>query len=203
MEPQTVFIVDDDGAVRDSMMELVESVGLRGEEYSSAQAFLDAFQPERPGCLILDVRMRGMSGLVLLEKLAESGTGIPVIIITGHGDIPMAVRTLKLGAVDFIQKPYRDQLLLDSINNALALDAAARRARAGTDDLARRLAELTSREREIFDMLLEGLTSKYIARELGVSPRTVEAHRRSLLRKLSVASVKELLLLTSSAHRED
>lgn len=201
MEQQTVFIVDDDAAVRDSMMELVESVGLHGESYACGQAFLDTFQPERPGCLILDVRMAGMSGLELQEELAESGARIPVIIITGHGDVPMAVRALKLGAVDFIQKPYREQLLLDSINSALALDAAERQKRVGTHDIDQHLADLTPREREIFDPLLEGRTSKQIARELGVSPRTVEAHRRSLLRKLEVGSVKALILRTAGANR--
>lgn len=202
MERRTVFIVDDDAAVRDSMMELVESVGLRGESYSSGQAFLDSFEQERPGCLVLDVRMAGLSGLHLQEKLTELGASLPIIMVTGHGDVPMAVRALRLGAVDFIQKPYRDQLLLDSINNALAADATARGSRADTDDLARKLTELTPREREIFDMLLEGLTSKHIARQLDVSPRTVEAHRRSLLRKLSVPSVKELILRTAGTHRK-
>jgi FixJ family two-component response regulator len=194
MEAQTVFIVDDDAAVRDSIRELVESVGLRVECHASGQAFLDNFQPQRPGCLVLDVRMAGMGGLVLQEKLNEREAGIPVIMITGHGDVPMAVRALQAGAVDFVQKPYRDQLLLDSINNALSIDAIARRSRAGKDQRDRQLAALTKREREVLDKLLTGSVSKQIARELGISPRTVEAHRQQLLRKLEVGSVKELML---------
>ena len=194
MEAQTVFIVDDDAAVRDSIRELAESVGLRAECYESGQAFLDNFQPQRFGCLVLDVRMAGMGGLVLQEKLNEREAGIPVIMITGHGDVPMAVRALQAGAVDFVQKPYRDQLLLDSINNALTIDAITRRSNAGKDKRERQLAALTKREREVLDKLLTGSVSKQIARELGISSRTVEAHRQHLLRKLEVGSVKELML---------
>ena len=194
MAEQTVFIVDDDAAVRDSIQELVESVDLQAQSYASGQAFLDSFQPERPGCLVVDVRMADMSGLLLQQKLGDLGAGIPIIIITGHGDVPMAVHALQAGAVDFIQKPYRDQLLLDSIIKALAADAAARRSAAGTDDLDRHLAALTKREREVLDKLLEGGSSKHIARDLGISPRTVEAHRQNLLHKLDVGSVKELML---------
>ena len=194
MEQQTVFIIDDDAAVRDSIQELVESVGLRAQSYASGQAFLDSFQPERSGCLVVDVRMAGMSGLLLQEKLGELGAGIPIIIITGHGDVPMAVHALQAGAVDFIEKPYRDQLLLDSINKALAADAAARRLSAETDEHDQHLGALTKREREVLDKLLEGGSSKRIARDLGISPRTVEAHRQNLLHKLKVGSVKELML---------
>jgi FixJ family two-component response regulator len=193
MKRQTVFIVDDDAAVRDSIQELLESVGLRAESYASGQAFLDNLQPQRPGCLVLDVRMAGMGGLVLQEKLNELGAGIPVIIITGHGDVPMAVRALKAGAVDFVQKPYRDQLLLDSINNALTVDAIARRSQDGHNKRDLQLAALTKREQEVLDKLLTGAISKQIARELGISTRTVEAHRQNLLRKLQVTSVKELM----------
>jgi FixJ family two-component response regulator len=194
MEEQTVFIVDDDAAVRDSIQELVESVGLRAESYSSGQAFLASYQPQRSGCLVLDVRMAGMSGLVLQEKLNELGARIPVIIITGHGDVPMAVHALKAGAVDFVQKPYRHQLLLDSINNALTMDTIARRSLDETQNHDRQLATLTKREQEVLDKLLAGNISKQIARELGISTRTVEAHRQNLLRKLGIGSVKELML---------
>jgi len=194
MDEQTVFIVDDDVAVCDSIQELVESVGLHAQSYAAGQAFLDDVQPERPGCLVLDVRMAGMSGLLLQEKLCALGAAIPVIIITGHGDVPMAVHALRAGAVDFIQKPYRDQLLLDSINNALAVDAAARCSSARADNLDRQLAALTKREREVYDKLLQGSTAKHIAGELAISPRTVEAHRQNLLHKLNVRSVKELVL---------
>jgi len=194
MEEQTVFIVDDDAAVRDSIQELVESVGLRAESHSSGQAFLASYQPQRSGCLVLDVRMAGMSGLVLQEKLNELGARIPVIIITGHGDVPMAVHALKAGAVDFVQKPYRHQLLLDSINNALTMDTIARRSLDESQNHDQQLATLTKREQEVLDKLLAGNISKQIASKLGISTRTVEAHRQNLLRKLGVGSVKELML---------
>jgi FixJ family two-component response regulator len=194
MKRQTVFIVDDDAAVCDSIQELVESVGLRAECYTSGQAFLDNYQTERPGCLVLDVRMAGMSGLALQEKLNAMGAEIPVIVVTGHADVPMAVHALKAGAVDFVQKPYRNQLLLDSINNALTMDAMARDSRDESQAHERQLATLTKREQEVLDKLLAGSISRQIARELGISTRTVEAHRQNLLRKLGVGSVKELML---------
>lgn len=192
-QKQTVFVVDDDEAVRDSISELVASVGLQTECHASARAFLEALEPERPGCLVVDVRMAEMSGLALQEKLNESGSGIPVIVLTGHGDVPMAVQAMKAGAVDFIQKPYREQALLDSINAALAVDGAARCSSSAADDLEQGLQSLTEREREVLDHVLSGSTSKETARELGVSPRTVEAHRQNLLRKLGMGTVKELI----------
>ncbi len=193
MQEQSVFIIDDDAAVRDSIRELVESVGLHAVTYTSAKTFLDDFQPGRSGCLVLDVRMAGMSGLALQQKLNERGARVPVIIITGHGDVPMAVQAMKMGAADFIQKPYRDQLLLDSINSALEADAAARRLSAREDTLEQRLATLTEREREVLDTLRTGASSKQIARELDISPRTVEAHRQNVLRKLGAASARDLI----------
>jgi FixJ family two-component response regulator len=196
-ERQTVFIVDDDEAVRDSVAELVESVGLQAECYASAPAFLDAFAPARPGCLVLDVRMAEMSGLVLQERLNALGARIPVIVLTGHGDVPMAVQALKAGAVDFLQKPYREQALVDSINAALSLDAAARDSSGAADNYDRYLATLTERERDVLDQLLAGKSSKEIARALAISPRTVEAHRRNLLRKFGVGSAKELMCLSA------
>ena len=202
MQEQTVFIVDDDDAVRDSIKELVESVGLQAQGYDSALAFLDAFDPQRAGCLVLDMRMSGMSGLVLQERLNELEVRIPVIVITGHGDVPMAVQSLRSGAVDFIQKPYREQALLDSINAALAQDAAARRSSVAADDIEQRLAALTDREREVLGQILSGLTSKEIARVLEVSPRTVDAHRNNLLRKLGIGSVKELMLHLASREQD-
>jgi FixJ family two-component response regulator len=194
MKRQTVFIVDDDAAVCDSIQELVESVGLCAECFASGQAFLDQYQSERSGCLVLDVRMAEMSGLALQEKLTEMGAEIPVIIITGHADVPMAIQALKAGAVDFVQKPYRNQLLLDSINGALTLDTIARRSRDETQTHEKQLAMLTKREQEVLDKLLAGSISRQIARELGISTRTVEVHRQNLLRKLGVGSVKELML---------
>jgi len=202
-QEQTVFIVDDDAAVRDSIQELVESVGLRAEGYDSALAFLDAFMPQRPGCLVLDVRMAEMSGLVLQERLNELEARIPVIVLTGHGDVPMAVQAMRNGAVDFIQKPYREQALLDSINVAMNQDAAARRSSGAADDIERRLGSLTEREREVLGHILSGLTSKQIARELDVSPRTVEAHRKNLLRKLGIGSVKDLMLQLAALEKSE
>ena len=199
---QTVFIVDDDDAVRDSIQELLESVSLRAEGYPSGQAFLDAFEPERPGCLILDVRMAGISGLAVQERLNALGATLPIIMLTAHGDVPMAVQAMQAGAVDFLQKPCRDQALLDSINRALALDLGARKIGAGDGDLDQLLSLLTQREREVFDKLLKGGTSKQIARELDVSHRTVEAHRQNLLRKLGLSSVKQLLALALASERE-
>lgn len=194
MNEPTVFVVDDDAAVRDSIQELADSVGLRAESHASAQAFLEGFDPDRPGCLVVDVRMAEMSGLALQEKLNELGASLPVIFITGHGDVPMAVHALRAGAVDFLQKPYRNQQLLDSINDALATDSANRRSLAATADFDQHLATLTPREREVLDGLFAGSSSKRIAAELGISPRTVEAHRQHVLGKLHVGSVKELLL---------
>ena len=198
MQEQTVFVVDDDAAVRDSIKELVESVNLQAEVHESALAFLDAFDPRRPGCLVLDVRMAEMGGLVLQDRLNMMQASIPVIVLTGHGDVPMAVQAMRNGAVDFIQKPYREQALLDSINAALTRDAAARRSTSAADDFEARLASLTEREREVLDLVLSGSTSKEIARELVVSPRTVEAHRKNLLRKLEIGTVKELMLRLTS-----
>jgi two-component system, LuxR family, response regulator FixJ len=197
---QTVFVVDDDDAVRDSIAELVESVGLRAEGHASASSFLDSFRPDRCGCLVLDVRMANMSGLVLQERLNAMGARIPVIVLTGHGDVPMAVQAMRAGAVDFIQKPYREQALLDSINTALTKDEASRRAGKAADVFQRCRATLTEREREVLEYLLAGRTSKEIARALTISPRTAEAHRRNLLHKFGVGSASELVIMSSSAN---
>jgi FixJ family two-component response regulator len=198
---QIVFIVDDDEAVRDSIKELVESVGLKAESYASALEFLDNLEAELYGCLVLDVRMAEMSGLALQQKLKSLGVGLPVIIISGHGDVPMAVQAMKNGAVDFIQKPYRDQFLLDSINSALDHDAAARRSSTALKSIDQHLSDLTEREKEVLKHLQAGRTAKEIARELAISPRTAEAHRRNLLHKLGVSTVKELILQLS--HQEE
>jgi two-component system response regulator DctR len=195
---QMVFVVDDDAAVRDSIAELVESVGLQAECYASAAEFLDKLAPGRPGCLVLDVRMAEMSGLELQQRLNTLGISMPVIMLTGHGDVTMAVEAMKAGAVDFLQKPYREQALLDSINTALMKDATDRRSDAVDERLDQRLAGLTEREREVLDQLLLGKTSKEIARILAISPRTAEVHRRNLLHKLGFRTVKELMLVLAS-----
>lgn len=196
-DTQTVFIVDDDTAVRDSIAELVASVGLRAEGFASAPAFLEAIQPQRPGCVVLDVRMPVMSGLELQQRLNTLGVDIPVIVLTGHGDVPMAVAAMKVGAVDFLQKPYREQALLDSIHAALSADASARRSDANRDRVDQRVATLTPREQQVLRYLLGGHTSKEIARALDISPRTAEAHRRNLLRKFEVGSTTALMSLLS------
>ena len=193
MSVPTVFIVDDDEAVRDSIAELVSSVGLRPRTFASAGAFLDIFDPDAPGCLVLDVRMAHMSGPTLQEKLIAIGARIPIVFISGHGDIPVAIKTIKAGAIDFVQKPYHEQQLLDSINEALRLDASARQATTAQDGLAERLTTLTAREREVMDLVVKGMSSKAIANSLGISHRTVELHRGHILDKLAVRSVAELV----------
>jgi two-component system response regulator DctR len=194
MEEQAVFVVDDDAAVRDSIAELVESVGLQAECYASAPAFLEGFEPERTGCLVLDVRMAEMSGLELQKKLKALGARLSVIVLTGHGDVPMAVEAMKAGAVDFLQKPYREQALLDSINAALSMNGKGRPSSVAEDNFGQNLTALTEREKEVLELLRAGKTSKEIARALAISPRTAEAHRRNLLRKLGIGSVRELIL---------
>jgi len=198
-----VFIVDDDDAVRDSITELVESIGLSAESYASPLSFLEAYDPDRPGCLVLDVRMAEMSGLALQKHLTDIDATLPVIMLTGHGDVPMAVEAIKNGALDFIQKPYREQTLLDSINSALSKNDADRRSADSNDELQDRLAALTEREREVFELLQYGKSSKLIARELEISPRTVETHRHHVLSKLGVSSVKDLMLLLASRQSGD
>ncbi|MFO1207525.1 MAG: response regulator [Burkholderiales bacterium] len=191
----TVFIVDDDRGVRNSIRELVLSVRLQAETFDSAQAFLDRYDPVRPGCLVLDVRMARMSGIALQERLAEMGAQIPIVFVSGHGDIAMAVGAIKRGAVDFVRKPYHEQQLLDAINEALARDAACRGRSAdpaGESALAARIEALTPREREILERALSGMTSKAIATELGISYRTVELHRSHVLEKLGAASIAAL-----------
>ncbi|MGJ7509701.1 response regulator transcription factor [Variovorax sp. GT1P44] len=196
MAEPTVFIIDDDEAYRDSVQELVSSVGLPTETFSSALDFLDAFDPERAGCLVLDVRLARMSGLALQERLAAMGARIPIVFISGHGDIAMAVKAVKDGAVDFVQKPYREQQLLDAIDEALRRNAAPRAAAGdGRPALARRLDALSVREREVMDLALKGLSSKLIAKELEISHRTVEQHRSRLIEKLGVGSINDLLRL--------
>jgi len=207
MTESTVFIVDDDEAYRDSLMELVASVGLRSESFASALDFLDAFDPARAGCLVLDVRMARMSGLALQARLKAMGAGLPIVFISGHGDIEMAVQAIKDGAVDFVQKPYREQQLLDAINEALHRDAlrrkgptasaasAASSAPVPQDAPAPALALLSAREREVMALALRGLPSKSIARQLCLSHRTVEHHRSRVLEKLGVSSIAELMRL--------
>jgi FixJ family two-component response regulator len=189
----TVFVVDDDSAVRGAISRLLKSVGLKAETYGSAQGFLDGYDSDCPGCLVLDVRMPGMSGLDLQETLIAKRISIPVIIITGHADVPMAVRALKLGALSFIEKPFSDQLLLDSIQQAITEDAKSRRKRANLAVTTERIASLTPREREVMDMVVAGKTNKVIAIELELSQKTVEFHRSNVMKKMGVETVVELV----------
>jgi two-component system, LuxR family, response regulator FixJ len=192
---QTVYIIDDDDAVRDSIKELVESVNLNATTFSGAEEFLEQLKPECSGCIVLDVRMPNMSGLILQEKLKEIASTLPIIFISGHGDIDMAVSTLKSGAIDFIQKPYHDQSLLDSINNALALDRQNRQRSQESEELERYYGELTKREREILELILQGQSNKNISKSLNISLRTVEAHRQHILSKYHVKTTTKLLSL--------
>jgi len=189
----TVFVVDDDQAMRNSLKWLISSVDMRVECFGSADEFLRAHQPGRAGCLLLDVRMPGMSGLELQEVLAERGITVPVIIITGHGDVPMAVRAMKSGAVDFIEKPFNDELLLESIRRALSQDERQRHLQLERAEVAERLVQLTPREREVMDMVTDGKSNKEIASDLGVSAKTVEAHRARVMEKMQAGSLAELV----------
>ena len=188
-----VFVVDDDQAMRSSLEWLIESVGMKVETFASADAFLDSYYPGRAGCLLLDVRMPGMSGLDLQSYLTREEIRIPVIIITGHGDVGMAVRAMKAGAVDFIEKPFHDEALLASIQTALQHDQRQRELQSQRAEIAARLAELTPREHEVMAMVTEGRSNKEIASDLGVSAKTVEAHRARVMDKMQADSLADLV----------
>ncbi len=190
---QTVFIVDDDLAIRHAMGLLLESVGHHCEVYGSADEFLATVDPASPGCLVLDIRMPGMSGLELQEKLAACRSTIPIIFISGHGDVPMAVEAMQKGAIDFIQKPFRDQELLDRISDAMQTDSERRSSRKSVDDIVDKVGRLTKREQEVFDLVASGKPNKIVAYELGVSQRTVEIHRARVMEKLEAGSLADLV----------
>ena len=189
----TTYVIDDDKAVRESLRWLIESVGLPVETYGSAREFLSSFKNNHPGCIIIDVRMPEMSGLELQEHLNAKRVQMPVIIITGHGDVPMAVRALKAGAMDFIEKPFNDQALLDRIQHALQRHLETAQQRAELDEARRAYAQLTRREQEVLQRVVSGETSKRIAVELGLSTKTIEAHRAKIMHKLHVKSLAELV----------
>lgn len=192
---QRVFVVDDDEAMRDSLVWLVESQGFRVDAFASAETFLEAYREDMAGCLVLDVRMPGMSGLELYEKLQQMKSLLPVIFITGHGDVPMAVAALKKGAADFIEKPFNDKDMLRLIEQCLNLDREGRERRRQEMEAARRLATLTEREREVLDLIIAGKLNKQIADSLSISIKTVEVHRARVMEKMSVRSVAELVQL--------
>ena len=193
----TDFIVDDDQAVRDSLRSLVESVGIAVRTYSSAQAFLDDYDPRQTGCLVLDVRMPGASGIELQERLRETGSKIPIIVMTGHADVVTAVRAMKAGAVDFLEKPFSDQLLLDQVHRCIERDAERRAEDAEAQEIIGRRAELTPRQRRVMDMVVGGERNRVIAQHLGISLKTVEAHRAKVMEKMRAHSVAELVKLAA------
>jgi two-component system response regulator FixJ len=198
-ENPTVFVVDDDEAICESLRLLIGDIGLEVRTFTGAMPFLSQYNPSQPGCLVLDVRMSGMSGLELQAKLRDLGWRIPIIVITGHGDVPMAVEAMKAGAMDFIEKPFRDQVLLDSIQKAIDLDARARRQWQEKREAQSRTQLLTQREREVMERLIAGKTNKSIAFELGISQKTVDFHRANILGKVGVSSVVELVRLLQKA----
>lgn len=189
----TVFVVDDDEEVRSALKLLLESVGLPVICYASAHEYLERFNEKLPGCLVVDIRMPGMSGLDMQEKLSERPIHPPVIIITGHGDVPMAVRAVQAGAVDFIEKPFRDQLLLDSVHRAIEKDAERRGEASRKSEIREHLSQLTPREREVLDLVIGGMRNKNISEQLGITISTVEAHRSRVMEKMQAESLSHLM----------
>jgi RNA polymerase sigma factor (sigma-70 family) len=194
----TVFVVDDDPAINQAVTDLVEVIGLKASTYTSAIDFLEDFKPSGPACLVLDIRMPGMSGLELQKKLAAAESKVPVVVITGHGDIRMAVEAMKLGAIEFLEKPFRAQELCDSIQKAIRLDEENWRLRQRQQQADQTYARLTPAERQVMDLVVAGKTNKMIAEQLGLSVRAVEDRRARMMKKLGVESRAELLELARS-----
>jgi FixJ family two-component response regulator len=192
-QPSIVFVVDDDASIRDALKSLIRSVGLRVEAFGSPREFLQGNRPDAPSCLVLDVRLPGKSGLDLQCQLAEANIYIPIVFITGHGDIPMSVRAMKAGAIEFLTKPFRDQDLLDAIQAGLERDRARRQREAETAMLHERLKSLTPREREVLPLVVSGLLNKQVAAEIGATEATVKVHRSQLMKKMGADSLPELV----------
>lgn len=190
---EMVFVIDDDESIREALKSLIRSVGLSVETFASARDFLESARPDVPSCLILDVRMPGLSGLDLQRDLAEANIHIPIIFITGHGDIPMSVRAMKAGAVEFLTKPFRDQDLLDAIQQALDRDRQVRSQQAGSAELRSRYQSLTPRETEVFALVVKGMLNKQIAHQLGTSEITIKLHRRQVMEKMHASSLADLV----------
>lgn len=200
-DEQTIFVVDDDETMRGSLRWLLESLQLRVQTYASAQDFLSIYDPVQPGCLLLDVRMPEISGLELQKILVQRKIRIPIILITGHGDISMAVRGMKAGAFDFIEKPFNDQVLLERVQQCLALDTHQRSLDAEREKIIKRLDSLTPREAEVLDGVVSGKSNKVIAAELDISVKTVEVHRARVMEKMAAKSVAELTALCIASDR--
>jgi len=198
---QQVYVVDDDEPVRDAIGMLLETVDIPYQTFASAQAFLDVYDQSCGGCLVLDIRMPGISGLELQQKLIDMKAPIPIVFITGHGDVPMAVEAMKRGAVDFIRKPFRDQELLDRVNEALNVDADKRARQNAVADLHQRIAALTPRELEVFARVASGQANKVVAIELGISERTVEIHRSQVMHKTGARSLADLVRIKLTVDR--
>lgn len=194
----TVYVVDDQRTMRKALCHLIRNAGLIAESFQSAEEFLQTYDPSRPGVLLLDLQMPGMSGLQLLERLAAKGDCRPVIVITGYADVPTAVRAMKAGAVDFIQKPFEIPELLERVRQSIALDGEWRRWNVEATQVVQRMNSLSPREREVLDLMVAGHPTKRIAEDLGLSTRTVELHRHSVMQKMEAKSVVELVRLTSA-----
>ncbi len=199
MPDATVFVVDDDADVRDSLRALLEASGFAVEDFDSATAFLDKVSERRGACLVVDVRMPDMDGLTLQEELVKQGVGLPVIIVTGHGDVPLAVRAMKVGAIDFLEKPYDDEKLLASVRRAQEMSESRLSEASNLQEATGRIAALTPREREVLEHLVAGRPNKVIAHELGISPRTVEIHRAHLMEKMQARSLSDLVRIALTA----
>lgn len=191
-----VFVVDDDPAMRESMRWLIESIGLTVQTHANAKEFLDRYDPASVGCIVLDVRMPGLSGLDLQDELATRGSLLPIIMITGYAEVPMAVRAMKAGAIDFIEKPFSDQDLLDRVRFAIDLNRQVRAEKDERAEIYSRVARLTPREREVCNRVIAGMSNKVIAKELGLSTKTVEVHRARLMEKLQASTLADLVRLT-------
>ncbi|GJM09042.1 MAG: DNA-binding response regulator [Lysobacteraceae bacterium] len=196
---QTVYVVDDDEGVRDGLGMLLETVGLSYEAFGSATEFLESYDPNSRGCLVLDIRMPKISGLELQGLLSARGSDLPIIFITGHGDIPMAVEAMRRGAMDFIRKPFREQELLDRINEALDVELVRRKRAQERDALVSKIEALTEREKMVFEAVARGDMNKVIAIDLGISERTVEVHRANVMRKIGVRTLAELIRIKIAA----